>query len=86
MQPTSAQGVEYSGRDVRKISDMTSDACMAGANGDCGHGILGVPTLAAVLQLSPPTAREWLLVIGMSLLPVIFGPLIRSAADKSRGR
>jgi Ca2+-transporting ATPase len=43
-----------------------------------------VPTLAGLLHLSPPTASEWLLVLSMSAVPVVAGPLLRRLALPAR--
>jgi Ca2+-transporting ATPase len=45
-----------------------------------------VPTLAGLLQLGPPTASEWLLVLSMSIVPVLAGPPLRRLARPARGR
>jgi Ca2+-transporting ATPase len=39
--------------------------------------VLYIPITAEVLQLEPPTTKGWLIVIGMSLLPLIIGQTLK---------
>jgi P-type Ca2+ transporter type 2C len=41
-------------------------------------GAVYVPPVSKLLQLSPPGAGEWALIIGMSLVPLLLGPAINA--------
>ena len=46
-------------------------------------GAVYIPTVAMVLKVVPPSATSWFIIIGMSLLPLIIGQIIKSALKRS---
>ncbi|MGE0459779.1 MAG: cation-translocating P-type ATPase [Vicinamibacterales bacterium] len=61
-------------------NDVVANPWIWGALALCTALLLAavfLPPLSAVLRVEAPSAREWLLIAGMSLVPVVAGPAIR---------
>ena len=65
------------------INDITRNPWMWGAVGLCGVltiAVAYVPWLAAAVHVVVPSADAWLMILGLSLVPVLIGQLVRAIA------
>jgi len=70
-------------------NEITENLYIWGALGLCTLLLLAavyVRPLARVLELVQPSAREWLLVLGFSLVPLVVGQLLRVIPIRRAGR